>query len=107
MCRLPHDIFVYFDTIKISPWSLRQFCQVLYSDTDAPHFSMEPCQSKGKEVEREMIAIKQEVDPAHLVKVEDESRELMSKMEADSQQRKNKLLEQVSEHCATGILSFR
>ena len=68
---------------------------------------MESYQSTGKEVERELIPIKQESDPVPLVKVEDESRELLTRMEADSQQRKNKLLEQVSEHCATGILSFR
>ena len=68
---------------------------------------MESCESAGKEVERELIAIKQESDSVPLVKVEDESRELLTRMEADSQQRKNKLLEQVSEIWITGLLSLR
>ena len=48
------------------------------------------------EVKRDMIAIKHEIDSVQLVKDEiDEIRESLDKLEAESQRRKNKLLEQV------------
>ena len=48
------------------------------------------------EVKQDMIAIKHEIDSVQLVKDEiDEIRDSLDKLEADSQRRKNKLLEQV------------
>ena len=60
------------------------------------YFSVESCQSDMCEVKRDMIAIKHEIDSVQLVKDEiDEIRESLDKLEAESQRRKNKLLEQV------------
>jgi hypothetical protein len=48
-------------------------------------------------VKRDMIAIKHEIDSVQLVKDEiDDIRESLDRLEAESQRRKNKLLEQVS-----------
>lgn len=57
---------------------------------------MESCQSEVCEVKRDMIAIKHEIDSVQLVKDEiDDIRESLDRLEAESQRRKNKLLEQV------------
>ena len=59
-------------------------------------FSVESCQSEVCEVKRDMIAIKHEIDSVQLVKDEiDDIRESLDRLEAESQRRKNKLLEQV------------
>ena len=58
--------------------------------------SVESCQSEVCEVKRDMIAIKHEIDSVQLVKDEiDDIRESLDRLEAESQRRKNKLLEQV------------
>ena len=58
---------------------------------------MESCQSEVCEVKRDMIAIKHEIDSVQLVKDEiDDIRESLDRLEAESQRRKNKLLEQVT-----------
>ena len=60
------------------------------------NFSVESCQSEVCEVKRDMIAIKHEIDSVQLVKDEiDDIRESLDRLEAESQRRKNKLLEQV------------
>ena len=47
-------------------------------------------------MKRDMIAIKHEIDSVQLVKDEiDDIRESLDRLEAESQRRKNKLLEQV------------
>jgi SP family facilitated glucose transporter-like MFS transporter 1 len=57
--------------------------------------SVESCQSEVCEVKRDMIAIKHEIDSVQLVKDEiDDIRESLDRLEAESQRRKNKLLEQ-------------
>ena len=59
-------------------------------------FSVESCQTEVCEVKRDMIAIKHEIDSVQLVKDEiDDIRESLDRLEAESQRRKNKLLEQV------------
>ena len=59
-------------------------------------FSVESCQSEVCEVKRDMIAIKHEIDSVQLVKDEiDDIRDSLDRLEAESQRRKNKLLEQV------------
>ena len=59
--------------------------------------SVESCQTEVCEVKRDMIAIKHEIDSVQLVKDEiDDIRESLDRLEAESQRRKNKLLEQVS-----------
>ena len=58
--------------------------------------SVESCQTEVCEVKRDMIAIKHEIDSVQLVKDEiDDIRESLDRLEAESQRRKNKLLEQV------------
>ena len=58
--------------------------------------SVESCQTDVCEVKRDMIAIKHEIDSVQLVKDEiDDIRESLDRLEAESQRRKNKLLEQV------------
>ena len=48
-------------------------------------------------MKRDMIAIKHEIDSVQLVKDEiDDIRESLDRLEAESQRRKNKLLEQVT-----------
>ena len=67
-------------------------------------FSVESCQSEVCEVKRDMIAIKHEIDSVQLVKDEiDDIRESLDRLEAESQRRKNKLLEQVWEN---GIINI-
>ena len=62
--------------------------------------SVESCQSEVCEVKRDMIAIKHEIDSVQLVKDEiDDIRESLDRLEAESQRRKNKLLEQVNISC--------
>merc|ERR1711988_2072350 len=62
--------------------------------------SVESCQTDVCEVKRDMIAIKHEIDSVQLVKDEiDDTRESLDRLEAESQRRKNKLLEQ-------GLTSF-
>jgi len=57
--------------------------------------SVESCQSEVCEVKRDMIAIKHEIDSVQLVKDEiDDIRDSLDRLEAESQRRKNKLLEQ-------------
>jgi len=57
--------------------------------------SVESCQTDVCEVKRDMIAIKHEIDSVQLVKDEiDDIRESLDRLEAESQRRKNKLLEQ-------------
>ena len=64
---------------------------------------MESCQTDVCEVKRDMIAIKHEIDSVQLVKDEiDDIRESLDRLEAESQRRKNKLLEQVNPY-----ISFR
>ena len=63
-------------------------------------YSVESCQSEVCEVKRDMIAIKHEIDSVQLVKDEiDDIRESLDRLEAESQRRKNKLLEQVNISC--------
>ena len=51
-------------------------------------------------MKRDMIAIKHEIDSVQLVKDEiDDIRESLDRLEAESQRRKNKLLEQVNISC--------
>ena len=65
--------------------------------------SVESCQSEVCEVKRDMIAIKHEIDSVQLVKDEiDDIRESLDRLEAESQRRKNKLLEQV---CSCSFLT--
>ena len=75
---------------------------------------MESCQTEVCEVKRDMIAIKHEIDSVQLVKDEiDDIRESLDRLEAESQRRKNKLLEQVKyksqmdDKCITEPILFR
>ena len=77
-------------------------CTALYSTVQCSTvlktlcFSVESCQTDVCEVKRDMIAIKHEIDSVQLVKDEiDDIRESLDRLEAESQRRKNKLLEQV------------
>merc|ERR1719234_2785025 len=57
--------------------------------------SVESCQTDVCEVKRDMIAIKHEIDSVQVIKDEiDDIRESLDRLEAESQRRKNKLLEQ-------------
>lgn len=68
----------------------------MFSVNIISNFSVESCQSEVCEVKRDMIAIKHEIDSVQLVKDEiDDIRESLDRLEAESQRRKNKLLEQV------------
>ena len=68
---------------------------------------MESCQTDVCEVKRDMIAIKHEIDSVQLVKDEiDDIRESLDRLEAESQRRKNKLLEQVNPYISHLFLSF-
>ena len=68
---------------------------------------MESCQTDVCEVKRDMIAIKHEIDSVQLVKDEiDDIRESLDRLEAESQRRKNKLLEQVNPYISHFFPSF-
>ena len=70
-------------------------------------FSVESCQTDVCEVKRDMIAIKHEIDSVQLVKDEiDDIRESLDRLEAESQRRKNKLLEQVNPYISHFFPSF-
>ena len=87
---------------RTTPPADSKVCLALHSQEKSPDLcfvfiSVESCQSEVCEVKRDMIAIKHEIDSVQLVKDEiDDIRESLDRLEAESQRRKNKLLEQVS-----------